>query len=33
MLYWNYLIAFSCFLTRGYFVHYVKDIGLRLSVV
>ena len=27
MPYWNYLIAFSCFLARGYFMHYVKDIG------
>ena len=27
MPYWNYFIAFSRFLARGYFVHYVKDIG------
>lgn len=27
MPYWNYLIAFSCFLARGYFVHCMKDIG------
>ena len=27
MPYWNYLIAFSRFLARGYFVHYMKNIG------
>ena len=27
MPYWNYLIAFSYFLARSYFVHCMKDIG------
>jgi len=27
MPYRNYLIAFSCFLARGYFVYYMKNIG------
>lgn len=32
MPYWNYLIAFSCFLARGYFVYYVKNIGRIIPI-